>query len=71
MPGTRPRRRSIRPESQPISTSPTGMDFEKRRLIITQVAGSTILGIISSISNAIVVYDGVVISYGGDVVYKL
>ena len=34
MPGVRPRRRSTRPESQPIFTSPTGMDFEKRRLIV-------------------------------------
>ena len=34
MPGLRPRRRSIRPSSEPIFTSPTGMDFEKRRLIV-------------------------------------
>ncbi len=34
MPGLRPRRKSVRPESQPIFTSPTGMDFEKRRLIV-------------------------------------
>ena len=32
--GLRPRRRSKRPESQPIFTSPTGMDFEKRRIIV-------------------------------------
>ena len=34
MPGVRPRRRSTRPEDQPIFTSPTGMDLEKRRIIV-------------------------------------
>ena len=30
----RPKHRSIRPSSEPIHTSPTGMDFEKRQLLI-------------------------------------
>ena len=34
MPGIRPRRKSVRPSDVPIFTSPTGMDFEKRRLIV-------------------------------------
>lgn len=67
----RPKRQSIRPESIPMSTSPTGLDFEKRRLLITQVDGSTILAMMGTISDAIVCYDGVVISYDGDTVYKL
>ena len=33
MGATRPRHRSTRPESELASTSPTGMDFEKRELI--------------------------------------
>ncbi len=31
---TRPRHRSTRPADEPIFTSPTGMDFEKRRIIV-------------------------------------
>ena len=31
---TRPRHTSKRPEDQPIFTHPTGMDLEKRRLIV-------------------------------------
>ena len=31
---TRPRHSSTRPSDEPIFTSPTGMDFEKRRLIV-------------------------------------
>ena len=34
MPPLRPRRDSTRPGDVPIFTSPTGMDFEKRRLIV-------------------------------------
>jgi len=30
----RPRRQSVRPADEPIFTSPTGMDFEKRRLLV-------------------------------------
>ena len=30
----RPRRKSVRPASEPQSTSPTGMDFEKREALI-------------------------------------
>ena len=33
MPKVRPRHISTRPEDKPIFTSPTGMDFEKRRMI--------------------------------------
>ena len=35
MPGVRPRHSSVRPVSEPITTSPTGMDFEKRQVLIT------------------------------------
>lgn len=34
MTGVRPRHRSTRPADEPISTSPTGMDFEKRRIVV-------------------------------------
>jgi len=30
---TRPRHRTTRPSDEPVYTSPTGMDFEKRRII--------------------------------------
>jgi len=33
MPKVRPRHISTRPEDKPIFTSPTGMDFERRRMI--------------------------------------
>jgi len=33
MPGVRPRHLSKRPRSEPAATSPTGMDFEKRRIL--------------------------------------
>ncbi|KKL86444.1 hypothetical protein LCGC14_1944670 [marine sediment metagenome] len=68
---TRPLHRSVRPFDEPVHTNPTGMDFEKRELLATQVSGSTVGGMIPTIADAIVVYDGVVISYGGDTVYKL
>ncbi len=71
MPPLRPRHRSTRPFDEPVSTNPTGMDFEKRRLLITQVSGSTILAMMPSISDAIVTYDGEVVSHEGDTVYKL
>lgn len=68
---TRPRHRSTRPADVPVHISPTGMDFEKRRLLITQVAGSTIQSMISSISNAIVRYEDTTISHEDKVVYQL
>ena len=34
MPPLRPRRRSTRPADEPIFTNVTGLDFEKRRLIV-------------------------------------
>lgn len=34
MQGVRPRHRTTRPSDEPIFTSPTGMDFEKRRIIV-------------------------------------
>ncbi len=71
MPGVRPRHHSSRPFDEPVSTNPTGMDFEKRRLLITQVSGSTILAMMPSISDAIVTYYGEVVSHEGDTVYKL
>ncbi len=71
MPGVRPRHRSTRPFDEPVSTNPTGMDFEKRRLLVTQVSGSTILALMPAISDAIVTYDGEVVSHEGDTVYKL
>ncbi len=71
MPGVRPKHRSTRPFDEPISTNPTGMDFEKRSLLITQVPGSTILAMMPTISDAIVTYDGEVVSHEGDTVYKL
>ncbi len=71
MPGVRPKHRSSRPFDEPVSTNPTGMDFEKRRLLITQVSGSTIKAMMPSISDAIVTYDGEVVSHEGDTVYKL
>lgn len=33
MPKVRPRHISTRPEDKPIFTSPTGMDFEKRKMV--------------------------------------
>ena len=33
MADTRPKRMSTRPSDEPIFTSPTGMDFEKRKII--------------------------------------
>ncbi|KKN72610.1 hypothetical protein LCGC14_0408520 [marine sediment metagenome] len=67
----RPRHTTTRPFDEPVHTNPTGMDFEKRELLVTQVSGSTVGGMMSTIADAIVVYDGVVISYSGDTVYKL
>ena len=71
MPGVRPRHRSTRPFDEPVSTNPTGMDFEKRRLVVTQVSGSTVLAVMSTISNAIVTFDSRTVSHEGDTVYKL
>ncbi len=67
----RPRRMSVRPSDEPIATNPTGMDFEKRRLVVTSVSGSTILALMPAISDSIVTFDGVVVNHGGDTVYKL
>jgi len=67
----RPRHTPSRPSDDPIFTNASGMDFEKRQLLVTQVAGSTIGSMMPTISNAIVCYDGVVVSHGGDTVYKL
>lgn len=39
----RPNRRSTRPEDQPVYTSPTGMDFEKRRIVAPLGLGSSVL----------------------------
>ena len=71
MPPLRPRHRSSRPFDEPVSTNPTGMDFEKRRLLITQVSGSTILALMPAISDAIVTYYGEPVTKDGEVVYKL
>ena len=71
MPGVRPRHRSTRPADEPISTNPTGMDFEKRRPLFTQVPGSAIKAMMPSISDALVCYDGVAVTLDGDAVYKL
>ena len=35
------RRRPDRPQDEPISTNPTGMDFEKRRLVLSGSLGSS------------------------------
>lgn len=67
----RPRHRSARPADEPIHTNATGMDFEKRQLVVTRVAGSMILSIMPSISNAIVTFDSRIVSHDGDTVYKL
>lgn len=68
---TRPRHRSTRPADIPVHINPTGMDFEKRRLLVTQVSGSTVGSMMPTISRALVFYDGVAVSYDGDAVYKL
>ncbi len=71
MPPIRPHHRPTRPEDQPVHTNPTSMDFEKRQLLVTQVSGSTIKSMMPAISDAIVCYDGEVVSHEGDTVYKL
>ncbi len=68
---TRPRHRSTRPFDEPVHTNPTGMDFEKRRLVVTSVSGTTVASLMPSVSNAIVTYEDAVVSYEDDVVYRL
>lgn len=71
MPPVRPRHIPTRPADEPVYTNPTGMDFEKRQLVVTQVSGSVVLSMMPAISNAIVCFDGIVVSHEGDTVYKL
>ena len=71
IPSMRPRHQSTRPQDEPMSVNPTGMDFEKRRLVITQVSGSTILSMMPAITNAIATYEDEVQSYEGNVQYYL
>ena len=67
----RKRHISTRPSDEPVSTNPTGMDFEKRELVVTQVSGTTIQAVSSPMTSAIVSYEGEVVSHEGSVVYKL
>jgi len=67
----RKRHISTRPADEPISTSPTGMDFEKRELLVTQVAGVTVQAVASPVASAIVTYEDVAVSHNGSMVYKL
>ena len=67
----RPRHRSTRPSDEPMSTRSVGMDFEKRELLVTQVAGTTILAVATPVASALVSYEDEVVSHDGSVVYKL
>ena len=65
------RRSSVRPQDEPIYTSPTGMDFEKRRLVVTSVSGQTVASLMPSIASAIVCFEDNVVSNDDSVVYQL
>ncbi len=71
MPPLRPKRISVRPEDQPIHTSPSSMDFEKRRMVVASVSPSMVGAMMPTVSSALVFYDGVAVSHDGDAVYKL
>ena len=69
----KPRAKHIprRPPDEPVYVNPTGMDFEKRRLVVTSVSGSTIKSMMPTISNALVTFDSRTVSHEGNTVYKL